>query len=57
MTTTNAKSEIVNYLRGLETYQLYELTRIIHSIIKERVAEEYEVVKTNYSISLHKKNR
>ena len=47
---------ILTYLRGCETYQLYELIRMIHGVIEEKIADEYEVVKTDYSISLHKKN-
>lgn len=57
MTTINVREIILSYLRGLETYQLYELIRMIHGVIEEKIADEYEVVKTNHSINLVKKNR
>ena len=57
MMNNSCKDTLLNYFRGLETYQLYEMIRIIHGVIEEKIADEYDVVKTNYSINLVKKSK
>ena len=48
MTTINVREIILSYLRGLETYQLYELIRMIHNVLEEKIAGEYDHASLQY---------